>query len=542
MTQPTRTRTTVDARQLKAMLRDRAELALVDVREQGPFSRQHLLFACCIPLSRLELLIDDLVPRPGTRTVVMDGGDGEAARRAAARLQELGYTNTAVLEGGIEGWRAAGFELFSGVNVPSKAFGEIVEQTCRTPLLTPQELKARMDAGVPMVILDARPMDEYQRMNIPGGIDTPGAELVYRVHDLAPDPDTQVVVNCAGRTRSIIGAQSLINAGIPNPVAALKGGTMGWRLAGLELEHGQQRAAPPPSPQGLARARSAARRVAERAGVETVDRARLASWQADQDHSLFLFDVRSPEEFEAGHLPGSRSAPGGQLVQATDEYVGVRNARLVLVDDTEVRALMTASWLRQLGWPMVFVLAGGLGGEALVQGPRRTRVPGLRPAPTIHAAELNAALSAGTAVVLDLATSAEYRASHIAGAWWGVRARLRQALASLPPAERLVLTSADGALAQLAAPEVAALDAARQVSFLDGGTRAWRAAGLPTSAGMEHPTCDADDVWYKPYEHPEADPAAMQGYLTWEVDLVPQIARDGDARFRPLTGSPTATG
>ncbi|MEJ2347193.1 MAG: rhodanese-like domain-containing protein, partial [Gammaproteobacteria bacterium] len=463
MTQPTRTRTTVDARQLKAMLRDRAELALVDVREQGPFSRQHLLFACCIPLSRLELLIDDLVPRPGTRTVVMDGGDGEAARRAAARLQELGYTNTAVLEGGIEGWRAAGFELFSGVNVPSKAFGEIVEQTCRTPLLTPQELKARMDAGVPMVILDARPMDEYQRMNIPGGIDTPGAELVYRVHDLAPDPDTQVVVNCAGRTRSIIGAQSLINAGIPNPVAALKGGTMGWRLAGLELEHGQQRAAPPPSPQGLARARSAARRVAERAGVETVDRARLASWQADQDHSLFLFDVRSPEEFEAGHLPGSRSAPGGQLVQATDEYVGVRNARLVLVDDTEVRALMTASWLRQLGWPMVFVLAGGLGGEALVQGPRRTRVPGLRPAPTIHAAELNAALSAGTAVVLDLATSAEYRASHIAGAWWGVRARLRQALASLPPAERLVLTSADGALAQLAAPEVAALDAARQV-------------------------------------------------------------------------------
>jgi rhodanese-related sulfurtransferase len=534
--------TTVDAWQLKAMLRDEAELALVDVREQGPFSREHLLFACCIPLSRLELMIDDLVPRPTTRAVVMDGGDGEVAIRAAERLRELGYTNTAVLEGGIEGWRAAGFELFSGVNVPSKAFGEIVEQTCRTPLLTPRELKARMDAGIPMVILDARPMDEYRRMNIPGGVDTPGAELVYRVHDLAPDPDTLVVVNCAGRTRSIIGAQSLINAGIPNPVAALKGGTMGWRLAGLALEHGQQRTAPPPSPQGLDRARRAARRVAERAGVETVDRAGLAAWQADQDHSLFLFDVRSPEEFEAGHLPGSRSAPGGQLVQATDEYVGVRNARLVLVDDTEVRALMTGSWLRQLGWPKVYVLAGGLGDDTLIQGPRSTRVLGLRPAPSAHAAELDAALSAGTAVVLDLATSAEYRAGHIAGAWWGMRARLQQALAVLPKAERLVLTSADGTLAQLAASEVAGLDATRQVSFLEGGTRAWREAGLPTAAGMEHPTCDADDVWYKPYEHPEADPAAMQGYLTWEVDLVPQIARDGDARFRPLSYSPTEGG
>jgi rhodanese-related sulfurtransferase len=536
MAEPNLVSRSIDARQLKGMLRDGAELALIDVREQGPFSREHLLFACCVPLSRLELMIDNLVPRRSTRTVVMDGGEGVLASRAAMRLRELGYSDVAVVAGGIEGWRAAGFELFSGVNVPSKAFGEVVEQTCHTPLLTPEELKSRMDAGSPMLILDARPMEEYRRMNIPGGIDTPGAELVYRVYDLVSDPDVLIVVNCAGRTRSIIGAQSLINAGIGNPVAALKGGTMGWRLAGFELEHGQQRAARPPSAEGLVRSRAAAREIADRAGVESIDRARLSAWQAETDvRSLFLFDVRSPEEFEAGHLPGSRSAPGGQLVQATDEYVGVQNARLVLVDDTEVRALMTASWLRQLGWYEVYVLAGGLGDEPLAEGSRPNGVLGLKAAAAIDVRDLHAALAAATTAVLDLGSSVEYQSGHIPGAWWGVRARLQQALAALPPVEHLVLTSPDGTLAQLAAGDAATLRPGLDVRVLQGGTEAWLAAGLPGATGMERPTCDIDDAWYKPYEHPEADPVAMQGYLTWEVDLVPQIARDGDARFRPLT-------
>jgi rhodanese-related sulfurtransferase len=527
----------IEPGRLKSMLRDGAELALLDVREQGPFSRCHLLFAACVPLSRLELMIDDLVPRRVARTVIVDGGeDDEAglAPRAALRLGELGYTDVAVLRGGVEGWRAAGYELFSGVNVPSKAFGEVVEQTCGTPLVTPQSLRARLDSGERIVIVDARPMDEYRRMSIPGGVDVPGAELAYRVQGLLPDADTPVVVNCAGRTRSIIGAQSLINVGTANPVAALKGGTMGWRLAGLALEHGQTRSAPPPSAQSVARAREAAWGVARRTGVERVDRACLDAWQDDPGRSLFVFDVRGPEEYRAGHLPGSRSAPGGQLVQATDEYVGVRNARLVLVDDTEVRAAMTGSWLRQMGWPEVYVLAEGIGAAGLEQGPRRPRALGVNEGATVTVAELERELSAGGVAVLDLSSSKSHRKHHIPGAWWGVRARLDLALAAMPADARLVFTSPHGKLAHLAARDAAVLDSMRQVHVLEGGMRAWRKAGLPLGAGMERATCEVDDVWYKPYEHPGADPASMQGYLDWEVDLVEQIARDGDAVFRPL--------
>ena len=392
------------------------------------------------------------MPRRAVRMVLCDGGDG-LAERAASCLAGMGYSDVAGLEGGIEAWRAAGYVLFSGVNVPSKAFGELVEHDCNTPRVTATELAAKRDAGEDLVILDSRPWEEYHRMNIPGGIDTPGAELVYRVHDLAPSPSRLVVVNCAGRTRSIIGAQSLINAGIPNKVVALKDGTMGWHLAGLPVEKAATRRAPEPSPEGLAKARAAAARVAERVGVKTIDVKTLAAWRREADRrTLFLLDVRNPEEYAAGHVPGSRSAPGGQLVQATDEYVGVRNARLVLIDDTGVRATMTASWLIQMGWPEVVVLEGALAGGALEAGqdPPMPAALATVEVTEIDPAVLNEAGLNGT-VVVDFADSLTYRAGHVPGAWFMVRARIPEDATKLPVAERYVATSEDGRLARLAA-------------------------------------------------------------------------------------------
>ena len=320
---------------LKQMLNDGDELALLDVREQGVFGQGHLLLACCVPVSHLELRIGDLVPRRRSRIVLVDdgtgggGGDGDTlAETAAERLTSWGYDNVGLLAGGLAGWRADGQEVFSGVNVPSKAFGEYVEHTYGTPRLTAGELKARLDAGEPIVVLDSRPFDEFHRMSIPGGVDAPGAELVYRAHDLAPDPKTPIVVNCAGRTRSIIGAQSLINAGFANPVAALENGTMGWHLAGFDVARGATAAAALPSAPGLAHARAAAKRVAARFDVSLVSVETLAQWRQDTyRRSLFVLDVRAPGEYALGHLAGSRNAPGGQLVQATDEIIGVRNAR-----------------------------------------------------------------------------------------------------------------------------------------------------------------------------------------------------------------------
>ena len=348
------------------------------------------------------------------------GGEG-LAERAAARLEALGYTDLSVLDGGCEGWRRSGGELFSGVNVPSKAFGEFVEHHYGTPRIPPDELKSYLEKGRRLVILDSRPFEEYHRMNIPGGVDVPGAELAWRVHDLAPDPDTLVVVNCAGRTRSIIGCQSLRNAGIPNPVVALKDGTMGWDLAGFECERGSTRVAPDPSSEGRARAHAVADRVAARFHVRFADAASVTTWQSDQRRTLYLLDVRTREEFERSRVAGSRHAPGGQLVQATDQWVGVRNARIVLADGGEkVRAPVVASWLRQLGYE-ASVLDEGIRAGLPVP---RTPVPALPALETISPAELKHALDRDTCTVLDLRSSMNFRKAHIPGSRWSIRSRI----------------------------------------------------------------------------------------------------------------------
>ncbi len=527
----------VTAPELKAMLHDGREIALLDAREEGVFAKRHLLLAASVPLSRLEVRVPLLVPRRSARVVICDGNEG-LAQRAAGKLMQHGYSDVRVLAGGVDAWAAQGYELYSGVNVPSKAFGEFVEHRENTPRMAAQEIKARLDAGEKVLILDSRPLAEYRRMSIPGGIDCPGAELVYRVHDIAKSPDTLVVVNCAGRTRSIIGAQSLINAGIPNRVVALKDGTMGWHLAGFELARQQNLRAPRPSGAGLAQARQAAARVAKRFGVRTIDVATVARFAQEMERrTLYLFDVRSPEEYAAGHLHSTVNAPGGQLVQATDAFAATRNARIVLIDDHGVRAAMTASWLIQMGWQDVFVVKDALRSGRLYRGSAAPEVLGLEriKCDYLAAHELKRELDSGRATVIDFETSLRYRDGHIPGAWLAIRANLEDNLRQIPRSKLLVLTSLDAIIARLAAPEAARLTQT-PVAVLRGGTAAWRAAGLPLEAGMTRLADTTDDVWYRPYDRTANVEEAMQDYLAWEVNLVKQIARDDDVAFRAFPG------
>lgn len=358
----------IDAHELKMRVMGAAELALIDVRDALAYAAGHILYAANLPLDRLELLAARALPRRSVPIVVCDDGEGIAVR-AAARLTASGYSNISVLAGGVREWAAGGGVLFSGTNVPSKAFGEHVEHVEGTPSLSAEELDSLVKSGEDVLILDSRPFDEYRVHSIPGGICVPGAELAYRVHDLRRSPDTRVVVNCAGRTRSIIGAQSLINAGVTN-VTSLCNGTMGWRLAGLELAFGADERYPPLSEAGREQARRTAARVAARFAVRSIDRSAFEWWRRErEERSLYVFDVRSPEEYEAGHLPGSRCAPGGQLVQETDDFAPVLGARVVLVDDDGVRATMTASWLEQMGGREVAVLENALASGELEQGP-----------------------------------------------------------------------------------------------------------------------------------------------------------------------------
>jgi len=510
------------------------ELAILDVREEGVYAEGHLLFASTCPLSRLELLAPSLVPRRDVAVVVMDGGAGEdLAERAATRLTALGWSDVAVLENGLAGWREAGFEVFGGMNVPSKAFGELVELRLGTPHVTAHQLRIMMDRGDDLVVLDSRPMDEFRMMNIPGALDCPVSELVYRVRDLAPDADRTVVVNCAGRTRSILGAQSLINAGVPNRVVALEDGTMGWHLAGYELERNQSRMAPAPSPEALQIAAGRAARIAERAGVREVEYAELNQWRADTGRTTYVFDVRLPEEYEAGHLAGSRHAIGVQLTQKTDAFMATLGARVVVVDDDGVRARLAAAWLRQMGWD-ASVLAGGLSEGPTASGPDRGDVAGLDGATRESVAPRMLAVSQmrGRVHLLDLSRSLTFARGHIPGARFAIRSRFAESLSRLAPGD-IVLTCEDGTLSRLAAPEVAALG--RNVKVLAGGNAAWRREKLPWETGRGDPLDELEDeAFWRPYERASGQEEAMHRYLSWEKGLIGQIERDGDARFEVI--------
>jgi rhodanese-related sulfurtransferase len=505
------------------------EIAIVDAREEGSFHERHLLMASCLPQSRLELIAPGLLPRRSAPIVVCDDGEG-LAERAAARLIEGGYTDVSVLSGGVKAWEAAGFPVYSGVHVPSKAFAEVVEHEYGTPWISAEELAERQKkTSEPMVIFDSRSYEEYHSNSIPGAISVPGAELVYRFREMVPSQDTFVVVNCGGRTRSIIGAQSLIDASVPNRVVSLKDGTMAWHLAGFQVVAGATGRAPEVSAEGAAVARQRAEAVARRYGVPVIDRAKLAEWQREAERrTLYVIDVRDPAEYRAGHLPGSVMAPGGQLVQETDSWLGVWGSRVVLVDDTGVRARMTASWLRRMGWDAA-VLDSGLEGVELERGMPAVKTDGFPldgPEPaTVQPSELQA----NPGVVVDLALSRQHRQGHIPGAWFAIRARLGEALEKLPAQGDLVLTSEDAAIARYAAAE---LRTRRSVKVLAGGTVAWKAAGLPLETGMGPFASEPDDVALSARDRPADRERYMREYLAWEIDLVNQIGRDEDCRFR----------
>jgi predicted metal-dependent enzyme (double-stranded beta helix superfamily)/rhodanese-related sulfurtransferase len=525
--------------QVRETLLQRQEIAILDVREEDPFAQCHPLFAANLPLGRIEADAWTRIPRLSTFIVVYGtafNGD-DLALPAARTLKRMGYTHVHLLSGGLQGWQDAGGEVFRDVNVPSKSFGELVESKRHTPSLSAQEVKALIDSNAYVVVMDARRFDEYQTMSIPSGISVPGAELVLRARALAPSATTRIIVNCAGRTRSIIGTQSLINSGIPNPVSALRNGTIGWTLAGQELVKGASDHFPEVNDAMRTKAAASAFAVAMRAGVKRVRLDELNAWLADHTRTTYFFDVRTPQEYAAGHVAGAHSAPGGQLVQETDHQAAVRGARLVLCDTDGTRAHMSASWLAQMGWE-VYVLAG-LRAEDFTH----TDVPPLRlPEPqgkvlAVDVAKVKAWLADRNShtVVLDFSTSAQYIQGHIHSAWWVLRTQLKDSLTAAHKGHRYVLTCQNGSVSRFAVADVqAAVKAGIEVVWLEGGNAAWLAAGGKLQTGDHQMAVERVDRYRRPYEGTNNPVEAMQGYLDWEFGLVDQLARDGTHHFKVI--------
>jgi rhodanese-related sulfurtransferase len=513
----------VDPTRLKAWLHDGDELALLDVREHGLFGEGHLFYAVPLPYSRFELEISRLVPRRTVRLVLCDDGRSGVAEKAARRATGLGYTDIYVLAGGTEAWVDEGYRLFAGVNVPSKAFGELIEHAAHVPVLSARELDERRAAGEPLLVLDGRPADEHRKMNIPGSICCPNGELVYRLGTLVRDAATPIVIHCAGRTRSIIGAQTLRDFGIANPIYALENGTMGWSLAGLKLEHGSTRVATAsPSDAELHRVAQRAQEFAARHSVPRVSPETLRNWLAQRDRTTYLLDVRTVAEFEKQRLAGVLHAPGGQLIQATDQWLGTRNARVVLVDDLEIRAVVTARWLRRLGWE-AHVLAGGVSawGEAGETASGMAAYAAALP----NVVELSAAAlreQPGHAL-LDLRPSGAFQSWHVRGARWANRSALDRVVRELGRHERAVIISEEDGPARAVAVDLTEA-AVSVVGWVRADRAAFERAGIPVESTPDQPPrSERIDHLFFVHDRHDGNLDAAREYIAWETGLVAQL-------------------
>ena len=509
---------------LDALLKGETPFALIDVRESGEYNSSHIPGACLIPRRRIEFIIEDSVPSRGVQIVVCDD-DGRRAPLAAATLERLGYSNVAILDGGVNRWSARDYPTEWGVNVPSKDFGEKLEVVHHVPEISAEDLHERIERGDKLVILDTRTPEEYQRFAIPGGRSMPGGELALRITDVLNeiDDDTTVILNCAGRTRSITGTHVLQRMGIE--ALGLKNGTSGWLLAGFELENGADRVElPEVSDEGRAAAEAYAARLAEEDGVRYLSPDELAELIARRDsEAVYLVDVRTDREYTDGHIPGFRWWPGGQAVQRADDLAVVKNSTIVFCCDGRARATVTGSFYRQMGHEQVYAVDGGApawaaSGRELATGMERSPVAGLgdafRSVNLVSAQELH---DNPPGIVLFVDTSQDFSGGHTPGARWLSRSWLEIEIGEMVPDKNtsITVTCSSGRNSALAAVTLGELGYAN-VAVLEGGMSAWREAGLPVEQGLTGIVRPPADINYLGVDRSYGE---MMNYLRWETEL-----------------------
>lgn len=514
---------------LKQWLHDGEEVSVLDIREHGQYGEEHLFYVVSVPYSKLEVEVARLVPRKNVRMVLVGDEQGLITSKAFQRLLAMGYQNVNMLDGAMPAWKKAGLEVFAGVNLPSKAFGELAEHAFNTPRITALELNQKITAKENMVILDGRPFAEYKKMSIPTAVCCPNGELALRIDEIAPDPETTIIINCAGRTRSIIGAQTLINLGIPNKVLALENGTQGWYLQDLPLDHGQTRKYPDHiNDAGMDARKLRARTLAEKHNVQFVDSNIVHAWLKEKDRSTYLCDVRTPEEYAKGTVLSAQHTPGGQLVQATDQYVGVKGARLVLIDQEGIRAPAMASWLAMLGWEVAVWIDAFKDAAPKVQDNDNKEgahyVDAIVSSKDISqiASEQIAAIMQSGVKVIDLRPSMKFRETHILGSVWSIRPNLSQ-LKQLSKEKSILLIAEDIETAKLASLDLR--EVGIQQIYVNVDTPSlWKAAKLPLESSPSTPTNEqCIDYLFFVHDRHDGNKAAARQYLAWEMNLLAQI-------------------
>lgn len=522
---------------LKSVLATGTEYALFDVREAGEAVKGHIPGATVLPRRLIEFRLRDLVFRSGTLIVVYDdGGKDRRASFALKSLEHYGYRNVRALSGGVAAWANRGHALEAGSNVPSKRFGERLRAREDVPEVCAENVVRWQNKADEVLICDIRTPEEHEASNIPGAFSAPSFDCARFIGDFQ-QAGNKVIVHCAGRTRSIMACQTLRELGLDN-VFALTNGTMGWVLSGHKLQRGNSSRGVMPSRASVERFEVEARRLAEREGITEIDGASVEALLRSRDgngkENAYVFDVRPVGEFCLGHIAGATALPGGQAVQRADEFVAIKVAPIVFVDDREGRAIITAYWFFRMGYPNVQFLSGGLNGwmaagRGIETGRGRREPMGLNEAMgagrLLSVEQVHRRLKeAPETVIVYVDHSRNFATGHLASSHWVPRGSLEQSIGSIVDDvnKEVLLTCRKGDQSCLASMSLAEMGYTN-VFVLKGGVAAWEERGMSLEKGGV-PLSEVWDLVLPPYSRGKE---GMERYLEWEQKLAESKKKEG---------------
>ena len=313
---------------------------LIDCRERRDYVDGHWFGSTNIPLSILPTRLPFLCPYKDFPIHFLHWGD--AASSVALRyLEKLEYQNItphSVTQpiGPVVGY-------VQGEYAWSKAFGEVVARQSDILEVTPQEYVTDYQHAQ---LVDVRPTGEYNRFTLPNSINLPNSLLLANMERLGNHADL-VLLHCAGRTRSIIGAHTIKAAGYSGDFGIFRGGTQAWELDGFAREHGANRT--------MAENIESTEFVANFLNRCHIPSAHIqptgiaAFVETNSDH--LIFDVS--DDAANGILVAANiiKISGTNLVQQTDRSIARYHLPILLFDcRSGSRAAFAAYWLSRMGF------------------------------------------------------------------------------------------------------------------------------------------------------------------------------------------------
>ena len=213
----------------------------------------------------------------------------------------------------------------------------------QVPVISPEEVKQKLDAGEDIVILDTRSREDYKTKHIKGSLSMPQDEIYVRYSDLPQDREIIVLCYTTGCQSSAQVAQVLLELEFPN-VKDMKTGISGWEAQGFPLK-GEYIAS-----------------SASEINVESISPSQLKI-KLDTNQDIYLIDVREKEEYKAGHIEKAHSLPLNQISSQLDKLS--KNKEIIIYSKTGSESKLACQYLTGKKFGNVRELAGGF--EAWVE-------------------------------------------------------------------------------------------------------------------------------------------------------------------------------